>query len=148
MEEYLPLLYTTAIEYDPLINVDFKETFEREAEGTAKNQGNSNSNSNSNSTGVNVTSNTPQGQINKQEVLAGKYASQVNASETESNITDTTDTTSTGSSENKEKYTKHITGNSGISATYQKMIEQFRDNVRAYDREIIEKCNSLFMGIY
>lgn len=31
MESKLPLIYTTAIEYDPLINVDFKETFERNA---------------------------------------------------------------------------------------------------------------------
>lgn len=31
MESKLPLIYTTALEYDPLINVDFKETFERNA---------------------------------------------------------------------------------------------------------------------
>lgn len=31
MESKLPLIYTTALEYDPLINVDFKEIFERNA---------------------------------------------------------------------------------------------------------------------
>ena len=39
-------------------------------------------------------------------------------------------------------------GNSGVSATAQKMIEQYRNNIRAIDREIIEKVGILFMRIY
>ena len=39
-------------------------------------------------------------------------------------------------------------GNAGISATAQKMIEQYRDNIRAIDYEIIKELNSLFMGLY
>ena len=31
MEEYLPLIYSASIEYDPLINVDYTETFTRTA---------------------------------------------------------------------------------------------------------------------
>ena len=31
MEEYLPLIYSASIKYDPLVNVDFTETFNRNA---------------------------------------------------------------------------------------------------------------------
>ena len=60
MQEKLPLIYTTALEYDPLVNVDFTETFNRNAEGTANAKGTSNSNSSSNTSGLNIVSNTPQ----------------------------------------------------------------------------------------
>ena len=33
MEEKLPLIYSSSIKYDPLINVDYSETFERKQEG-------------------------------------------------------------------------------------------------------------------
>ena len=128
MEEYLPLIYSSAITYDPLVNVDFTETFER----TASNSGSANS------SGLGVASDTPQGQISKANILAGNYASSTSASENE---------TESGS-ESEEEYTKRIKGNSGVSATAQKMIAQYRANIRAIDREIIEKLEPLFMGLY
>lgn len=148
MEEMLPLIYTTAIEYDPLINVDFTETFNREASGEGENTGVSQSNSNSNSSGISIHSDTPQGNINKENILNGTYASDTSASESNSNINDNTSSTSSGSTKNKESYIKNTKGNSGINATYQKMIEQFRDNVRAYDKEIIDRVSILFMSLY
>ena len=39
-------------------------------------------------------------------------------------------------------------GNSGVSATAQKMVEQYRDNIRAIDYEIIKELNDLFMGLF
>ena len=132
MEEYLPLIYSSAIQYDPLINVNFTETFERTA--NTDNQGNANS------SGLGVASDTPQGQISKNAILGGSYASSTTASENE--------TSSTSSSDERENYIKTTKGNSGVSATSQKMIEQYRDNIRAIDREIIEKLEPLFMGLY
>ena len=124
MESKLPLIYSSAIQYDPLVNVDYTETFQRRIE----NEGNS--------SGLNVGSDTPQGQINKQEILQGRYASGTNASEAEAeNNTD-------------ENYTKRVKGNSGVSATAQRMVQQFRDNIRAIDKEIIDELEDLFMIIY
>ena len=65
MESKLPLIYSRAIEYDPLVNVDYTETFSR----TIENEGSSSSNSSSNSSGLTVGSDTPQGQINKTDIL-------------------------------------------------------------------------------
>ena len=33
MERYLPLIYSASINYDPLVNVDYTETFERNIKG-------------------------------------------------------------------------------------------------------------------
>ena len=148
MEDYLPVIYSNSIKFDPLVNVDFTETFEREIDGTSNNEGTSNSNSSSNGSGLNIINNTPQTRIEKQNLESGIYASQVNQSETESQIEDETKTINNGSSNQKEKYTKNTKGNSGVSATAQALIMQYRETIRAVDREIIENLNDLFMGIF
>ena len=140
MEEYLPLIYSASISYDPLVNVDYTETFTR----NANTNGSSNSSSSSSSSGLVVGSNTPQGQISKANVLAGNYASSTSANENEGNISDTS--SSTGTTE--ESYSKNVKGNSGVSATAQKMVLQYRENIRALDKEIIEKLDILFIGLY
>lgn len=128
MEEKLPLIYSASIEYDPLVNVNFTESY------TGTNSGSSSSNSE----GLTVNSDTPQGQINKASVLAGTYASSTSG-------TDMDDTTTTSGS---ETYTKTTRGNSGVSATSQKMVQQYRENIIMIDRDIIKDLSSLFMSIY
>ena len=120
MEEYLPVIYSTAIKYDPLVNVDYTESYS----GNDVNSGDS----------LSVQSDTPQGQISKSEILAGKYASSTGASEV--------------SNTNTQTYTKKIKGNSGVSATAQRMVMQYRENIRTTTKDIINKLEPLFMGIY
>lgn len=144
MERYLPLIYSASIEYDPLVNVDYTETFNRTAD--ISNSGQSNSSSSNNASSLGVASDTPQGQISKASILAGNYASSTSASETESAIQDETTTSST--SNNEEAYTKRVKGNSGVSATAQKMIEQYRQNIISIDKDIIKELNILFMGLF
>ena len=144
MEEKLPLIYSAALKYNPLTNVNYTETYT--GENTTSNTSSSDTTATSNSTGLNVNSDTPQGQINKESILNGNYASSTSANE----IDDTANTQSSGESSGTgtQVYTKHFEGNQGISATYQKMIQQYRDNIRAIDREIIEDLRDLFMIIY
>ena len=148
MEEYLPLIYSASIKYDPMVNVDFTETFHQEDSGNAKNTGNSESNSVSNGNNLTINSDTPQGQINKDEILQGRYATSTSGTDSDSQTTDRTETTSNTDSTSQSDYTKKTKGNSGVSATAQKMIEQYRDNIRAIDREIIEKLNVHFMAVF
>ena len=140
MEEKAPLLYSAAIEYDPLVNVDFTETFNR----TSVNNSNSTSTSTSGGSGLTVSSDTPQGQISKESILAGNYASATSANESSNTVSDQTYNTGQGT----ENYTKKTKGNSGVSATAQKMIQQYRENIIMINRDIIKDMNSLFMGIY
>ena len=240
MEEKLPLIYSNAIEYDPLINVDFTESFEREVTGetsadsnstlsstilnsgtnsnrvvsnseneinsenentltdnssvTANSQGSSNSSSNSSSESLKINNQTPQTIITKQNLNNGFYASSVEQSENSSTATDVTTNTSSNSttsqdtqrnagsgsstetSENtttsqgtiqntntnnaiqnsessqdsltKEKYTRKQKGNSGSLTTAQNLIMQYRKNIIAIDKEIIEELSSLFMSLF
>lgn len=144
MEEYLPLIYSASIYYDPLVNVDFTETFTRKA--NVDNSGESNSSSNNTANSIGLNSDTPQGRVSKAQILGGQYATSTAGTETESRVSNITQTNS--GSESLEEYTKKMKGNSGVSATAQKMIEQYRDNIRAIDKEIIEKLEPLFMGLY
>lgn len=144
MEDKLPLLYSACIKYDPLVNVDFTETYA--GENTSTNTSTSESSADSTSSGLNVNSDTPQGQINKTAILNGSYASSTSANEVEDNATTTSSGSNTGSG--TQEYSKRVKGNSGVSATAQKMIEQYRENIRAIDREIIEELSTLFMTIY
>ena len=144
MEEYLPLIYSSAIQYDPLVNVDYTESFNRNQH--TRNTGISSSSSRSSGSALGVNSDTPQGNINKTDILAGSYASSTSATENDNEVSNSTDTQSNSNS--LENYTKRVKGNSGVSATAQKMIEQYRNNIRAIDREIIDKLDILFMGLY
>lgn len=156
MEEYLPLIYSASIEYDPLINVDYSETY---SHTLANNTTGSNTTTSqvatttsTSSSGLDVQSDTPQGNISKSSILGGSYASSTSANENTASDTSNSSSNGTSNLTNNEQLaensTKHIIGNSGVSATAQKMIALYRDNIRAIDREIINKCNELFMCIY
>lgn len=136
METYAPLIYSAAIKYDPLVNVNFTETY------AGQTNSKSNSQSNSESSGLTVNSDTPQGQISKSQILQGKYASSTGANENTNQVSDNS------ANEGNETYTKTTKGNSGVSATSQKMIQQFRDNIRALNTEIVYELEPLFMGLY
>ena len=101
MEEYLPLIYSASIKYDPLVNVDYTESYEREAtnEGSNSSSTTGRNVSNSSSSGLNVQSDTPQGQISKTSILAGSYASQTGANET--SIEDIVNSVSSGEGSNE-----------------------------------------------
>ena len=124
MESKLPMIYSLSVKYDPLVNVDYREEY------------NANASSTGNGSALVVNSDTPQGQINKQSILNGSYASSTSANDSESS----------GSSESA--YVKTIKGNSGVSATAQALLKQYRDNLRAVDYEIILELNDLFMGLF
>ena len=128
MEEKLPLIYSAAIKYDPLVNVDYTESY----------SGASSGNSTGVSNGVTLNSDTPQGKVSKADVLKGEYVSSTTGNE----VTD--NNTTSGS----EEYTKKVKGNSGVSATAQRMVQQYRDNIIMIDRDIIEDLADIFMVIY
>lgn len=136
MEEKLPLIYSAAIKYDPLVNVDYTEEYD------SASSSNSTGKSKGTSSGLNVNSDTPQGQIDKTSILQGAYASSTGASESEATNEDVS------SNNGSQTYSKHVKGNSGVSATAQKMVQQYRENIIMIDRDIIKDLSSLFMGIY
>lgn len=144
MERQFPKIYSNFLEYDPLSNVDFTETYTREIEGSS--EGTSNSNSKNNASGLNINNDTPQTRITKQDLDSGAYASQVNQSDTSSNIEDETNAQS--SSNTVERFTRHEEGDNGVIITNQRLVKEFREIIVAIDEEIINELSKLFMGIY
>ena len=164
MERYAPLIYTNSIEYDILVNEDYTETFNRSTSGTdtttnsslGSNTSNGTNSTTSSGSGLTVSSDTPQGQINKATILAGQYATSTSAGEN-TNTTSTTDSltssnsvtnNSSGTNSGTEQFTRRVKGNRGISATYQAMIKQYRENILTIYNDIINDLNDLFMGIW
>ena len=136
METYVPLIYSSSIKFDPLVNVDYTEQY------TGSNDSTNSSSSKSSGSGLTVNSDTPQGQISKSAILDGSYASSTGANETENNISDSSN------SSGNQSYKKTVKGNSGVSATAQALIEQYRKYIRALDTEIVYELEPLFMGLY
>ena len=136
METYAPLIYSSSIKFDPLVNVDYTEEYAGENKNTSA------SNSTSNGSGLTVNSDTPQGNISKSAILQGDYASSTGANETENKIDDKSN------SQGSNSYTKTVKGNSGVSATAQALIKQYREYIRALDTEIVYELEPLFMGLY
>lgn len=136
METYAPLIYSSSIKFDPLVNVDYTEQYDGSNDST------NSSSSKSTGSGLTVNSDTPQGQISKTNILNGSYASSTGANETENDITDNSN------SKGNQTYKKTVKGNSGVSATAQSLIKQYRDYIRALDTEIVYELEPLFMGLY
>ena len=136
METYAPLIYSSAIKFDPLVNVDYTETY------AGTNDSTNTSNSTSSGSGLTVNSDTPQGRITKSSILGGDYASSTGANETENRISDSS------KANGSQNYVKKMKGNSGVSATAQALIKQYRDYIRALNTEIVYELEPLFMGLY
>ena len=140
MEYQLPVVYSNSLEYDPLESVLFDITETRQVHG----EGSSESSSNASGNGISISSDTPQGRIQKSDIIAGNYASEASNSETESTVKGNTDT----SSDTTEEWHHHEQGNKGVLDSYQKMLVDYRKSLVAVDKEIIAQLNDLFMGIY
>lgn len=134
METYASIIYTTSLKYNPLNNVDYTETY------TGETSGSSNTSTTSTDNGLRISSDTPQGQINKEAILQGEYATSTDANEGESR--------GEGESSNKgeQEYTRKISGNNGEN--YQKLVREYRNNIRAINTEIVYALEPLFMGLY
>ena len=152
MESKLLKIYTKFLEYDPLSSVDYVEEYTRQidTEQNSTNTGSSNSLSNNIAEGLSISNDTPQTKITKQDLNSGAYASNINQSETSSEIQDSTNTSSNneGTSKTLEKYTHSMKGDNGVIVTNQYLVREFRELAININLEIIEELNKLFMGLY
>ena len=148
MESKFQKIYTLFLEYDPLSSVDYVEEYTREIRGDSSSSGSSSSNSLNGANGFNIVNDTPQTNITRQNLDTGAYASSVNQSETNSSIQDNTSTLSSGNSNTVEKYTHSMKGDNGVIVTNEYLIREYRENIIAVDKEIIDELNPLFMGLY
>lgn len=134
METYAPIIYSASIKYNPLENVNMTETYAGNVDSR------SDSTSNTKGSGLNVESDTPQGQISKSEILSGKFASSTGASENENEIKDISQNAT------NQDWTRKTQGNSGQLVS--RMLNDYRKIIRSINTEIVYELEPLFMGIY
>lgn len=144
MEYYLPMIYSRCLEYDPLNNNDYTETYLANVQTDAESSGQSSSNTSTENNGKNKYSDTPN--VGLENVEQGKYLTNLTITESTGSGTGSSASSNESKENINQSYSKNISGRSSI--TPQKMIKQFRENIIAIDNEIINRLNSLFMGIY
>lgn len=125
MEEKAPLIWSASLDIDPSNEFEINST--SDTEGNTQTSGNGNS--------LNIHSNTPQGHINKAEILNGDYASDTDASENE------TKTQGNDETHNKSK-------SWGRNRSQVQLLREYRQNILMINREIVEDLAQLFIGIY
>lgn len=125
MEEKAPLLWTASLDIMP-----FNE-FEINSESNSNGQ----TSTSGSSTSLNIHSNTPQGQINKNQILNGDYASDTNGAES--------DSTTTGNDQ-----THNDSKSWGRNRSQAQLIREYRQNILMINREIVNDLAELFIGIY
>ena len=132
MSRYALVIYSCSVKFDPINNIDYTENYREQTTSEGK--------SNTNSSGLGITSDTPQGQISKDEILQGKYATATSATEDEGKSNATTSGT--------KNYTIHREGNQGIMDSNQYLLKEFRRFIEPFYDNIIKELNVLFMAIY
>lgn len=132
MSRYALVIYSCSVKFDPINNIDFTERYQEQTTSEGK--------SNTNSSGLGISSDTPQGQISKEEILQGKYASATSATEDEGESNATTSGT--------KNYTIHKEGNQGIMDSNQYLLKEFRRFIEPFYANIIKELNVLFIAIY
>lgn len=125
MEEKAPLIWSSTLNINPL----------NEFEINSNSQSTQNSEAESSGNGLNIHSNTPQGNINKNDILNGTYASDTNGNETEAK----------NESHDNSQSESHT---SGRNRSEMLLIREYRENIRMINREIINDLADLFIGIY
>lgn len=132
MNRYALVIYSCSVKFDPINNIDYTENYQEQTTSEGK--------SNTNSSGLGISSDTPQGQISKSEILQGKYATATSATEDEGESNATTSGT--------KNYTIHRKGNQGIMDSNQYLLKEFRRFIEPFYANIIKELNVLFMAIY
>lgn len=134
IEEKAPLIYAKTQIINPLFDTNVIETFS----GTGKS--NTDTTTTNTGNGLTINSDTPQGEINKEKILNGEYASSTSANE------GTSTNTNVGKNNSSQDYTKTIKGNQKKSPI--EMLNDYQKYITAVDKEIIDRAGELFLNIY
>lgn len=133
MESYAPVIYSAALSFDPLLDTEYTETY------TGKNENKSDTTSDGKAQDININSDTPQGRINKEDILNGSYASSTSASDSDTN------TKTVSNANGTQDYTRNMKGSNRSKA---ELIRDYRSIIRAINTEIMYNLEPLFMGLY
>lgn len=125
MEEKAPLIWSVSFDLDP--TTEFEINNKSDTDGRTNTSGNGSS--------LNIHSNTPQGQINKTDILNGTYASDTDGAENKTNT------------EGKDE-THNVSKSWGNNKSKILLLREYRQNIVMINREIVSDLAELFIGLY
>lgn len=125
MEEKAPLIWSVSFDLDP--TTEFEINSKSDTDGKTNTSGNGSS--------LNIHSKTPQGQINKAEILNGTYASDTDGAENKTNT------------EGKDE-THNVSKSWGNNKSKILLLREYRQNIVMINREIVSDLAELFIGLY
>jgi hypothetical protein len=153
MPYFNKLYLSDEFEFNPLIDTDYT----REHSGSGEGNGNridsehntSDETQNLDGTRYDVYSDTPQGSL--QNVESGEYLTDARKVTTDNTATTENASTRNLMSQtgyhNTDEYIDHIKGKMG-SASYSKLLKEYRDNIINVDMMVIDSLKSLFMLVW
>ncbi len=151
MPKYNQLFYSADQDYNPIYNVDYRKTIDRNRRDSSTGTQSSESSSTNSEYGKGVSSQTPQDSlgISNTGIDTVQYADEANWSKTSGS--DSTDMSGTSSSEGEEEESTVETtkGNFGVVSA-QDLIVKYRETIINIEQQIIHdpRIEELFMLIY
>lgn len=153
MPKYNQLFFSADQDYNIIFNVDYQKTINRDTTGNTSNtsNGSANGTSTSDSNNKNISSDTPQSQLNISDINNVDYANNVTWDKaTGTDVTSSTSTASaTGQNNEVESIIETTKGNFGVVSA-QDLIKKYRELIINIEQEIINdpRIKELFMLIY
>ena len=151
MPKYNQLFYSADQDYNPIYNVDYRKTIDRNRSDSSTGTQSSESSSTNSEYGKGVSSQTPQDSlgISNTGIDTVQYADEANWSKTSGS--DSTDMSGTSSSEGEEEESTVETtkGNFGVVSA-QDLVIKYRETIINIEQQIIHdpRIEELFMLIY
>ena len=151
MPKYNQLFYSADQDYNPIYNVDYRKTIDRNRSDSSTGTQSSESSSTNSEYGKGVSSQTPQDSlgISNTGIDTVQYADEANWSKTSGS--DSTDMSGTSSSEGEEEENTIETtkGNFGVVSA-QDLVIKYRETIINIEQQIIHdpRIEELFMLIY
>lgn len=151
MPKYNQLFYSADQDYNPIYNVDYRKTIDRNRSDSSTGTQSSESSSTNSEYGKGVSSQTPQDSLNISNtgIDTVQYADEANWSKTSGS--DSTDMSGTSSSEGEEEESTVETtkGNFGVVSA-QDLVIKYRETIINIEQQIIHdpRIEELFMLIY
>lgn len=144
MPFYNKMYESTLLEFDPLLNYQVKETYEKMNVGNTEGNANSNTTGSHNEKANQLFSDTPQGRVDFNTTSHVTSMTQDVNTSSNSNIS----TISQSQSNNeREEFVRTMEGNIGVQ-TFSQLINDFRKTFINVDLMVMDELNELFIRVY
>lgn len=144
MPFYNKMYESTLLEFDPLLNYQVKETYEKKVTGNTQGNANSSSSGSQNEKTNNLFSDTPQGRVDFNTSSHVTTMAQDVGSSTSSNESIITQSQSNN---DREEFVRTMEGNIGVQ-TFSQLVNDYRKTFLNVDMMVIDELNELFMRVY